>query len=97
MHVCVADKFITFLSAKTPQSRTVASSERRRRQPLSDHNRSMDQEEGDDFKLSAVSSARRSGSRSRIVQTSENEEEEFDSILCYFGISMGWIMSEYND
>ena len=37
----------------------------------------MDQEEGDDFKLSAVSSARRSGSRSRIVQTSENEEEEF--------------------
>ena len=37
----------------------------------------MDQE-GDDFKLSAVSSARRSGSRSRIAQTSgENEDEDF--------------------
>ena len=41
------------------------------------NNRSMNQEEGDDFKLSAVSSARRSGSRSRIAQISENEDEDF--------------------
>ena len=82
MH-CTYLYFISIFPDKTPRRRgrtTTRKGGKKGKTPLSVHNRSVaavaDQNEEDDFKLSAVSSARRSGSRSRTRHNSDNEKEE---------------------
>lgn len=80
---CTYLYFISIFPDKTPRRRgrtTTRKGGKKGKTPLSVHNRSVavvtDQNEEDDFKLSAVSSARRSGSRSRTHHNSNDEKDE---------------------